>query len=123
MTVACLVVAWLFIQAALIFLPALDAPLWVTKIVIVFLVLALLIALAPAWAFEITSQGITLESEDGFSPIVRVLAELLEPRIAVKRVEVGIEAEQRRCERHRPPTGIRNPPEPLQDRDRLILCI
>ena len=61
--VAYLVVAWLLIQAASIFLPAFDAPPWVIKVVLVFLVLGFPIALILSWAFEITPEGIKLESE------------------------------------------------------------
>jgi serine/threonine-protein kinase len=61
--VAYLVVAWLFIQAASIFLPAFDAPPWAMKVVIIFLVLGFPTALALSWAFEITAEGIKLESE------------------------------------------------------------
>src|SRR4051794_29260026 len=61
--VAYLVVAWLLIQAASIFLPAFDAPAWVMKIVLMFLVLGFPIALIFSWAFEITPEGIKRESE------------------------------------------------------------
>jgi TolB-like protein/Tfp pilus assembly protein PilF len=61
--VAYLVVAWLLIQAASIFLPAFDAPPWVMKVVLIFLVLGFPIALIFSWAFEITPEGIKLESE------------------------------------------------------------
>src|SRR5450432_2721094 len=61
--VAYLVVAWLFIQAASIFLPAFDAPSWVMKVFIIFFVLGFPIVLALSWAFEITPEGIKFESE------------------------------------------------------------
>src|SRR3954447_6180247 len=61
--VAYLVVAWLFIQAASIFLPAFEAPPWAMKVVIIFLVLGFPTALVLSWAFEITAEGIKLESE------------------------------------------------------------
>src|SRR5450432_2706837 len=61
--VAYLVVAWLFVQAASIFLPAFDAPPWVMKAVIIFLLLGFPVALVLAWAFEIPPEGIRLESE------------------------------------------------------------
>ena len=61
--VAYAVVAWLLIQAASIFLPAFDAPPWVMKFLIVVIMLGFPIALVVSWAFEITPEGIRLESE------------------------------------------------------------
>src|SRR5438309_11597960 len=57
------VVAWLTIQAASIFLPAFNAPQWAMQIVILILVVGFPIALVFSWAFEITPEGIKLESE------------------------------------------------------------
>jgi TolB-like protein/tetratricopeptide (TPR) repeat protein len=61
--IAYAVVAWLLIQAASIFLPAFNAPQWAMQIVILILVVGFPIALVFSWAFEITPQGIKLESE------------------------------------------------------------
>ncbi len=61
--VAYAVVAWLIIQAASIFLPAFDAPLSVMRILIIVLILGFPVALVFSWAFEITPEGIKLESE------------------------------------------------------------
>jgi TolB-like protein/Tfp pilus assembly protein PilF len=61
--VAYAVVAWLTIQAASIFLPAFNAPQWAMQVVILILVVGFPIALAFSWAFEITPEGIKLESE------------------------------------------------------------
>jgi adenylate cyclase len=61
--VAYAVVAWLTIQAASIFLPAFNAPQWVMQVAILILVVGFPIALAFSWAFEITPEGIKLESE------------------------------------------------------------
>src|SRR6266700_4331740 len=61
--VAYAVVAWLVIQAASIFLPAFNAPQWAMQIVILIVVVGFPIALAFSWAFEITPEGIKLESE------------------------------------------------------------
>src|SRR6267378_3756183 len=61
--VAYLVVAWLLIQAASIFLPAFDAPPWVMKILIIVVIFGFPVALIFSWAFEITPEGIKLESE------------------------------------------------------------
>ena len=61
--VAYAVVAWLTIQAASIFLPAFNAQQWAMQVVILILVIGFPIALAFSWAFEITPEGIKLESE------------------------------------------------------------
>jgi TolB-like protein/Tfp pilus assembly protein PilF len=61
--VAYAVVAWLTIQAASIFLPAFNAPQWPMQVIILVLVVGFPIALAFSWAFEITPEGIKLESE------------------------------------------------------------
>ena len=51
--VAYAVVAWLLLQAASIFLPAFDAPLWVMKIFIVVIIFGFPVALIFSWTFEI----------------------------------------------------------------------
>src|SRR5437867_2725094 len=61
--VAYAVVAWLLIQAASIFFPAFDAPSWVMKIFIIAIIFGFPVALIFSWAFEITPEGIKLESE------------------------------------------------------------
>ena len=61
--VAYAVVAWLLLQAASIFFPAFDAPPWVMKIFIIVIILGFPVALIFSWAFEITPEGIKLESE------------------------------------------------------------
>jgi len=61
--VAYAVVAWLLLQAASIFLPAFDAPTWVMKIFIIVVIFGFPVALILSWAFEITPEGIKLESE------------------------------------------------------------
>src|SRR5881392_4320331 len=61
--VAYAVVAWLLLQAASIFFPAFDAPAWVMKIFIIIIIFGFPVALIFSWAFEITPEGIKLESE------------------------------------------------------------
>jgi serine/threonine-protein kinase len=61
--VAYAVVAWLLIQAASILFPTFEAPPWVMKVFVAVIVLGFPIALVFSWAFEITSEGIKLESE------------------------------------------------------------
>ncbi len=70
--IAYAVVAWLLIQAASIFLPAFDAPPWVMKIFIIVIIFGFPVALIFSWAFEITPEGIKLESEiEGNKSIAR----------------------------------------------------
>src|SRR4051794_21649053 len=61
--VAYAVVSWLLIQAASIFFPAFDAPPWMMKVFLIVLILGFPVALSFSWAFEITPEGIKLESE------------------------------------------------------------
>ena len=61
--VAYAVVSWLLLQAASIFFPAFDAPAWVMKIFIIVVIFGFPVALIFSWAFEITPEGIKLESE------------------------------------------------------------
>src|SRR5215510_5787756 len=61
--VAYAVVAWLLIQAASILFPTFEAPSWAMKVLVALLVLGFPVALVLSWAFEITPEGIKLESE------------------------------------------------------------
>src|SRR5262250_1113406 len=61
--VAYAVVAWLLIQAASILFPTFDFPYWAMKVLVALLVLCFPVALVLSWAFEITPEGIKLESE------------------------------------------------------------
>ena len=61
--VAYLVVSWLLIQAGSIFFPAFDAPPWVMRTFIIVVIFGFPVALIFSWAFEITPEGIKLESE------------------------------------------------------------
>jgi adenylate cyclase len=61
--VAYAVVSWLLIQAASILFPTFEAPPWVMKIFVAVILLGFPAALILSWAFEITPEGIKLESE------------------------------------------------------------
>jgi serine/threonine-protein kinase len=61
--VAYAVVSWLLLQAASILFPAFDAPPWVMKIFIIVIIFGFPVALIVSWAFELTPEGIKLESE------------------------------------------------------------
>jgi TolB-like protein/Tfp pilus assembly protein PilF len=52
------VIAWLLIQAASILLPTFEAPAWVMKAFVVFLIFGFVMAVFISWAFEATPQGI-----------------------------------------------------------------
>ena len=51
------VIAWLLIQAASILLPTFEAPSWLMKALVVFLIFGFAMALFISWAFEATPQG------------------------------------------------------------------
>jgi TolB-like protein/Tfp pilus assembly protein PilF len=51
------VIAWLLIQAASILLPTFEAPTWVMKEFVVFLILGFAMAVFISWAFEATPEG------------------------------------------------------------------
>jgi TolB-like protein/Tfp pilus assembly protein PilF len=51
------VIAWLLIQAASILLPTFEAPSWVMKALVVFLIFGFAMAVFISWAFEATPQG------------------------------------------------------------------
>jgi len=61
--VAYLVASWLILQAASLLLATFEAPPWAMKIFVVAVVLGFPIALVLSWAFEITPEGIKLESD------------------------------------------------------------
>ena len=61
--VAYAVVSWLLVHAASILFPTFDAPPWVMKVLVAVIVLGFPAALILSWAFEITPEGIRLESE------------------------------------------------------------
>ena len=61
--VAYAVVSWLLIQAASILFPTFEAPPWTMKVLVVLIALGFPVALIFSWAFEITPEGIKLESE------------------------------------------------------------
>ena len=70
--VAYAVVAWLLIQAASILFPTFEAPAWMMKIFVAFVILGFPVALVSAWAFELTPQGIKrTEDVDPGKPIGR----------------------------------------------------
>ena len=57
------VVAWLLIQIATQVFPFFEIPNWAVRLVVLLLILGFPVALILSWAFEITPEGIKLESE------------------------------------------------------------
>jgi TolB-like protein/tetratricopeptide (TPR) repeat protein len=70
--VAYAVASWLLIQIATQVFPFFEIPNWAVRLVVLLLVLGFPVALILSWAFEITPEGIKLESE-------------LEPNKSIKR--------------------------------------
>lgn len=60
---AYIVAAWLVLQVADVILNNIAAPPWIFHVLLSTLVLGLPVALALAWAFQLTSQGIRRESD------------------------------------------------------------
>lgn len=52
------VVGWLLVQAASILLPTFEAPSWMMKAFVVFLVIGFVISVMISWAFEATPEGL-----------------------------------------------------------------
>src|SRR2546425_4086711 len=61
--VAYAVVSWLLIQIATQVFPFFEVPNWAVRLVVILLILGFPVALIFSWAFEITPEGIKLESE------------------------------------------------------------
>ncbi|MGI8431701.1 MAG: hypothetical protein ACR2MW_05335, partial [Chthoniobacterales bacterium] len=70
--VAYVVVGWLLIQVATQVFPFFDIPNWAVRLVVLAAVIGFPVAVAVAWAFEITSEGIKREEElDRAQQVVR----------------------------------------------------
>jgi len=52
------VVAWIALQAASFLLPTFGAPAWVFRVLVLLVVLGFALAVAFAWAFELTPEGL-----------------------------------------------------------------
>lgn len=79
--VAYAVVAWLLIQIATQTFPFLGVPDWAVRLVIVLIVLGCPVALALAWAFDLTAKGIK-RTED-LEPELKIATEIPDKSIAV----------------------------------------
>ncbi len=74
---AYLIVAWLAVQAASIGFPAFDAPPWALRIFILIALLGFPIAVVMAWVFDITREGVKLDSQTSGSKGLFGVAALL----------------------------------------------
>ncbi len=74
---AYLVVAWLAVQAASIGFPAFDAPPWALRIFILVALLGFPIAVVMAWVFDITPEGVKLDTNTSGSKRLFAAAILL----------------------------------------------
>ncbi len=61
--VAYAVLAWLFIQVATQVFPFFDVPNWIVRVVVLMMIIGFPIAVVCSWAFELTPEGIKLESD------------------------------------------------------------
>src|SRR5689334_25348531 len=61
--VAYAIVSWLLIQIATQVFPFFEIPNWAVRLVVLVLILGFPVALIVSWAYEITPEGIKLESE------------------------------------------------------------
>jgi len=70
--VAYAIVAWLLVEVASVVLPTFKAPEWVMQVFTFLVLLGFPLALILAWAFELTPQGIKLDSAaDSTAPVTR----------------------------------------------------
>jgi TolB-like protein/Flp pilus assembly protein TadD len=65
---AYVIVAWLVMQVADVVLPTFEAPDWVMQVLVFFLIVGFPVALALAWAFELTPEGFRSQAEADASP-------------------------------------------------------
>ena len=59
------VVSWLILQVATVVFPVFEIPDWASRLVVILLGLGFPVALILAWAFDLTPEGITWQSDVG----------------------------------------------------------
>jgi TolB-like protein len=74
---AYLVVAWIAVQGASIGFPAFDAPPWVLRVFILIALLGFPVAVVMAWVFDITPDGVKLDTSTSGSKRMFMVAGLL----------------------------------------------
>ena len=57
--VAYLAVSWLILQVTDTIVPILELPAWVMRLILLLLLIGFPVALALAWAYEITPEGVS----------------------------------------------------------------
>ena len=83
---AYLVVAWLAVQAVSIGFPAFDAPPWALRAFILVALLGFPLALVMAWIFDVTPEGMRLDtSVSGSKRVFAGAALLVEPRMMIRK--------------------------------------
>jgi TolB-like protein/Tfp pilus assembly protein PilF len=110
--VAYAVVAWLLIQAASILLPTFEAPAWGMKVLVLVILFGFPVALIFSWAFEITPEGIKLESAIELNKSIarRTGRKIVAVTIALAVVAAGLFVFQ----------ILRTPPSMLADAKRML---
>jgi TolB-like protein/Tfp pilus assembly protein PilF len=77
--IAYVLIAWVILEAGDVLAPALHLPEWVVSALVFFLVLGFPLALIFAWAFELTSEGLKLETHvDRSSSITHITGRRLD---------------------------------------------
>jgi len=66
--VAYVAVAWLLVQIADVFFPALTLPDWTVRFVAAVLILGFPLAIFFAWAFDLTPDGVNRDTGEPQSP-------------------------------------------------------
>ncbi len=56
--IAYAIVGWLLVEVASVIIPTLLLPDWTLRILVLFVILGLPLALIFAWAFELTPEGL-----------------------------------------------------------------
>src|ERR1044071_9271108 len=74
---AYLIVAWLAGQGASIGFPAFDAPPWALRVFILISLLGFPVAVVMAWVFDVTSEGVKLDTRASGSKHLFAAAALL----------------------------------------------
>jgi len=81
--------AWLVLQVAGTVLPMMDAPVWLSRGIVILLAIGFLPALIFAWAFELTPEGLKREKEaDRAQSMTPHTGKNLQWRVVVKKTDV-----------------------------------
>lgn len=75
--------AWLLLQIVTTTLPAFDAPAWITRFVIIGLLIGFPVALTLAWVFELTADGLQKDSEVDHGTVAQTQSARIFDRIVI----------------------------------------